>query len=35
LAPPTVNVLVEPLGAGLLHVCHDKTGIDARVIASY
>src|SRR4029434_1563050 len=31
LAPRTVNVLVEPLGAGLLHVRHDKTGIDALV----
>ena len=29
LAASTVNLLVEHLGAGLLHVRHDNAGIDA------
>src|SRR5713226_8172309 len=31
LAPRTVNVLGEPLGAGVLHVRHDQAGIDTLV----
>ena len=31
LAPRTIHVLIEPLGAGLLPVRHDKTGMDALV----
>ena len=31
LAASTVNLLVEHLGAGLLHVRHDKAGVDALV----
>src|SRR5215813_2894618 len=31
LAARTVNLLVEHLGAGVLHVRHDKAGVDALV----
>ena len=31
LAASTVHVLVEPLGAGVLPVRHDKAGLDALV----
>ena len=31
LAARTVNVLVEHLGTGVLHVRHDKAGVDALV----
>jgi len=31
LAASTVNLLVEHLGAGVLHIGHDKAGVDALI----
>ena len=35
LTTSAVEVLVEHLGAGLLHICHHKTGVDALLTDFY